>query len=425
MWMLTSLIALGSSAQAALVDVTVCAKYAVNYVDQPAPSDPEQVDFFKTNSDKRARGAWLAVRNASTQVIVEQKHTNWTNPDAGCFDVELDTNRTYEAQISAGASVDGNIVRVHYDDLDSVLIKTPWSVPFSPVGQGDTIEVVTGLHAGWNIAATTGRALSRSSVNFTGKTINLYDCVCRATGTTTNCVDDPTSGNCWKSSRNQGYINGDQYMFTVSHEFGHAVMDMANDGGTGSGFSNTSAVEDDCDSTLHNGSHAWNSKEYQSAAFVEGFAQYYSALTFNKPIEDDCTIWVGSIDWNISDTLEPDEYGTFSCEDGIPSVGVPDEDYYGAFCDLGATNVNRANEYDWCRTLWDMDSKGDPVSGTGVNLRDILDMVDGADPHSWQLTGNTVTVAHPIVRLYIGTTGVSPEMNSAFVSWAQDNGVYQ
>lgn len=227
------------------------------------------------------------------------------------------------------------------------------------------------------ITAVAAFAMRRHDAGLSGETFDIYY---EPTPAPTNSFQN--SGDVFLS--NQGRLN----KRTVVHELGHAIAHILN--GVGPRFSYDAAPSGNCPG--QNGNHWAISVEYQSAAVVEGLAQFYAAATFNSTAESDCYMTRNggaTTDWDRDGTPDGSIY---SCE-GAPVPGTADAfDYYGDWC-LGADNDNRAVEYDWQRFFWDL------TVDQSVPVNDIFDIYDNASPSTWFKTGDGTGSFYPSTRM--------------------------
>ena len=186
------------------------------------------------------------------------------------------------------------------------------------------------------------------------------------------------------------------------HELGHVVAWYADDKKgpkKNYGFDVTTTGCDKCDSS----GHCLNSPEYASAAAVEGFADYYGALVFNKVEESaDCSVVVPFYDWNQDgvafgvglDDLPTNCEGPVFWNDEITvqqqrslesrSEGNPSGPWWGPVnymeeeCD-STPDSDIHTEYDWMKFLWDINTDG----ADRLSFTEVLELWDRMDPHDW------------------------------------------
>jgi hypothetical protein len=167
------------------------------------------------------------------------------------------------------------------------------------------------------------------------------------------------------------------------------------------------------------------SKEYQSAAILEGMADWIAAVAFNDTTEDNCRLKpYGDYPW-LDTFADSDEQ--YSCQgwDDTTSTGdsggvewtgysIDAFDYLGDYCNAG-TMTDRGTELDWMRFFWDLDREN--TGGEGMTFAELMDIWAAAEPYQWDSIG----------------TGARPELEAAFdaagfgVEWDdQDhNGIFR
>lgn len=207
----------------------------------------------------------------------------------------------------------------------------------------------------------------------------------------------------------------------IAHELGHAISKKAD----GSGSTNVDYDADlecdigfDCCTPAYDASmHKMNSKEYQSAAAVEGIAHFYSAVAYNEDVtQTNCEMEKHyQLDWD-ADGVEDDGF-SFSCEGApVSGLGLSAHDYFGDKCAFVHT-ANRGTEYDQARMWWDL------RTDEGFSVSTIMAIWDAANPHSWNATGDGSGTGYPADRLHDAafTVGGS-SMQTDFDTWASLNG---
>lgn len=167
----------------------------------------------------------------------------------------------------------------------------------------------------------------------------------------------------------------------------------------------------DCVSTTT--SHRLPSKEYASAAAVEGFADYWAAVVFNNTAQADC-----ALDWfsqnfdgqNGRDGLPGKGMQPMNCR-GKPYWGATSSyieqsaDHLGDQC--SGPKANRGNELDWMRMFWHLDD--------GLSFSTILEVWDRANPKNWRRT-DAGTADKPWERIIDAAGKVSPAVRTRFVN---------
>jgi hypothetical protein len=193
--------------------------------------------------------------------------------------------------------------------------------------------------------------------------------------------------------------------YVVAHELGHQLQQRLNEANgcplaspatcTAIDYApnfSAAADEESCEADWGGPtqfSYSKVSKEYQSLAAVEGFADYVAAVSFNDPNGTDCRIVpVGEVYWNHAGVDTSPSNGPYSCEgesDGdpgreytTPPTPVEGRDAFGQFCTSnGQTTNNRGTILDWTRFFWDLTSKHD------LDLAEVGDIWAATESNTW------------------------------------------
>jgi hypothetical protein len=232
--------------------------------------------------------------------------------------------------------------------------------------------------------------------------------------TTTNGADLPNPG---VVIPNQGFPKNQK--FVIAHELGHNLeykIHCSEGGGDCENPDYRLRVDYDapggaCQVGGTDDDHFVNSKEFQSAAAVEGWANYVVAFAFNERTGATCRLKPNAVvPWNY---IEPGQVtdGTtdapFSCEgsDGpTPDLGgaehttppepVQGRDAYGQFCEgTGGVDDNRGTEVDWLRFWWDY------TQTPGLGFLSATAIVDAMDSHTWNRNDTGLIQDLPAKRL--------------------------
>jgi len=381
--------------------VTFCGKYAVDYDDA---STSVGDDYFTSNADKVARGAYIRVRRDSDS---HDMYANFTPDDGGsgvtgCTSaLVLSSTSTYTVTLYSTAYVNGNYIRVMNNPDDVTLYAYTAYSSWSPSSTTTLTFTTTSIDVGpWNLAAAAGYAIFEHNGLVTGETYQLFRSGCNPVTHLSSCTKgsdmyyDPTTG-------------GDNDKYIIVHELGHGIG--AKKHGSGPDHDYDALLQNCYTSTSNNdGQHEMNSKEYQSSAASEGWAHYYAAITFNDDTDSStCKFkYYKSVDWDL------DHDGGVSapvvnCQ-GAPVTGIADTggDYLGNMC--YGTLSDRGTEYDWLRFWWDLHTV------EGVSFAKTLCIVDDADWDTWNASGDGSGGAYPSNRLRNGanTEGVLTEWDN-------------
>jgi hypothetical protein len=369
MTLLLSLLA--APAQAQLMNQTICVRHQTDFLD----ADPTVGDDLYTNNDpKDAIGIRVQLLQGSpTGPVVLDRYAG----SDGCFQQLLNAG-TFHAKLISEYDVDGRIVSVETPvGANYAVISGAWTA-------ADNTKTFTldGTAMSWvSVAAAATYTVHRRSSDWPLETYKVRLSTVPGAGVTgldptTGIVHiDPTSD---KMRRK----------FTIAHEMGHALQFFANDTQLYPfNMDYNAPIDSICDFT---GGHWINSKEYQSAALMEGFANYVSAVVFNHTVGTlDCRrVPPGTVDWDNDGNLSSAAYSCEGAEGNDPggieaSYGVNPRDYLGQYCltpgSGGGTpaEFNRATELDWERMFWDIDT--DYSTGFG----ELLEIWVGAGPGDW------------------------------------------
>lgn len=408
---LFALCALAVPQQAAAYWVDFCADYRVAYADGDSGVGD---DYFTNNNNKPARGARIRVTENSSGTDVFNDYTPYEDPGTGCTgDLWLVGSESYTVKILADASVRNNTIEVR--GPGGGYWASTWASSFTPTAT-ETIDITTGLHDAWNIAAAAGWAMKRRTGGVSGETFTFFNQACP--GGTGNC-----------NSGGDIYVITTDSKYVIVHEMGHRLARFANNDNADT-FSYL-ASPDACHTNNPGGTgHEINSKEYQSAAAMEGIASYYAAVAFNKTNEFDCNYashrWIDwdldgvqdepTVDWDSDGNVD---YWPFNCE-GAAIAGQDAKDYLGDYC-LGSGVIwNRGTQYDWIRFFWDLDTEH------SLGASDIFNLWDDANPHNWSTSSDLVWVPitneTPWFRLYLAADAAG--FGPAFIDEA-GNGVWR
>lgn len=366
-----SLLFASAHAHAAGTWVQVCGEYSVDYDDaRSAVGD----DYWTHNGDKTARGVRMKVTRNSDGAQMYYGYTAYTGVSAGCSPMMiLDTSQTYRVRLYSEARVGGNTIVVRNNDTSKQRYYTDVETAWRPTVGVTRHTSDTGIHDAWNIAAAAGYAQARRRGGLSGETYVLYDQECSS------------GGSCSTSSAIYLSDTGASHKYIIVHEMGHALSRKAN-GNQGFSFSYDADTED-CH-TRETRAHEAASKEYQSAAAIEGFAHFYAAVVFNSDSQSGCGFaYYKTVDWDLDGTLDSADV---SCE-AAPMAGLTSGDWLGNTC--GGTVANRGTEYDWLRFWWDLTTDQD------VYFTDCVEIFADANPHTWNATDSGSSSSDPATRL--------------------------
>ena len=362
--------------------VRFCAQYKANFTDSALGLPlAQRDDYYWSNSNKTARGVKLRIDPNAAGVATIERWTDWTGPNAGCATVLLDDDWTYDVKILSRTNIDNVYVEVNSTG------STAWSSlaldDWTPVAGVKNIETVN-AHRAWNMTAAMSWALYRRRWNVSGETFIAH-------------TDDisPCPGAAACQSGGEMWFNPAAsqigYRYVMVHELGHLLARKLD--------ANTSSSKNYNASTTTCGpaaGHQMTTKEHSSAAAVEGFAHYYAAVAFNNTSQSDCAFMYNKAqDFDKTAGMGFDFFapGSISCE-GSPvwNLAVVDaRDYLGDMC--SGTLSHRANELDFLRFFWDLDTD------EGLSFGEIANLLDRANPRNWNAVGSNGSPNNPWDRI--------------------------
>lgn len=365
------------------VNVDVCIQFVPDYED--ADAEYEADDYLATNDPMTARGVHAKVIDVTTlPVVVANEWANDSGSYAGCLPTTLSLNPTHWYVVEVWSEVDVNdqTVRV-YDDDASPALTTYTTSGFHPAA--GTKWVYTPANTLWNTVLTSSFSMYRSTLGNATDELIVYAEGCPH--------GEENSGGC---CNDDGVDTEDSVIYidpigvasskyATAHEFGHCLL-AHRTGVTGN--ADDSLTPGDCDGWVgvpedYSG-HYFVSEEYQSDAFWEGFAEYYSAAVFNNhSSQTDCSMYFyKAADWDNDDDDDESEDAQFlSCHGSalvhsdIGFYSRTGSDYFGTYCS-SALEPNHAMEFDWIRFLWVMDVEH------GMSPVEFADVYEEAHPPS-------------------------------------------
>lgn len=356
---MSPLLLLASMAHAT-VNVDVCAEFNTDLED--ADADYEADDYLTTNDPVIARGVHMKVFDVTSipGVLVANYWASSTGSYAGCLPVTLalDPAHSYIVQVYSEVDVNGQTVRV-FDDHETPAITVYSSLSFHPSAGRKTVYTPPG--SVWNVTLVASFAMHRSTLgNATPDELDAYMVSCGGGACCSN--QDVPYEDSFLEVNPTGRRSRSKYV--IAHEIGHCLMKHRTGLGGGADESLTPTVcdgQENGPTTQDGAGHYFVSEEYQSGAFWEGFAEYYSAAVFNDHTGvTDCSMYFyRTADWNNSGTEGEDAqfldcYGMATVHHSAGFYGLAGEDYFGTYCS-GGLAPNHAMEFDWVRFLWAMD----------------------------------------------------------------------
>jgi hypothetical protein len=376
--MLTLFLAVAASA--ATWDVTLCARVNLDYIDIDNGEDRwTDVD----TAAKPARGFWARVYDNDTSTYIWPDATNWGvleagSTNTGCTpEIPLDSTHDYDLRVRTVATVGGHEIWGYDDETTQATLSTEAITAFAPTQDDTVVGYLEGsTEARWNHLALMTFALAMHDGLGASETIELYE-------DSNGCGNATNSGEIHLGNGN----DCSKRKFVVAHELGHVVSFWSDPGHTASP---TLSDHDDC----NGGAGGYLRKNYAKAAFLEGVADLYSALTWNTLTSGSCMWARGSGDFNL-DGIE--DYTDYDPQFSLwpPCVGDPldyetpdpddrdwledlvngdDDDVDGKQCDDELPN--RLTDYDFLRYAWEM------LTEEGMEVADFWQVWDDADVRS-------------------------------------------
>ncbi len=377
-------------------DVELCFKFGIGY------NDVGIGDYWTSNGvDRVAYGVRVKVLRQDVSTAWGGTNGTYTDAATGCTpEIDL-TGGPFKIRMYSQARVgSGSLTSLKVYNNSTNLGRYYYNVASSADLDSDQTYEYTWDNSTWGFGLSSGSGSFYDVVNIiaaAAQSVRLYQF--GTSGDTVRYFNDescPTgAGSCTQeNSTNTAdvYISNsaDDRKFVISHETGHAMAMLANQGDRASldsggqpGSGNACRRDQSGSSPSHN----MLSQEYQSVAAHEGIAHAYAALVWNSTATDDCDFaYYKDLDidqdgtWGESSS--PDETDpTLSCEgSGSYTSWFDGKNYLEDECPT--TWSNRATEYDWLRFWWDMVTEHDLSTST------IGDIWAGADPDTWDADGD-------------------------------------
>ncbi len=386
---------------AAAASVVFCANYQVDYADALADLHD---DYFTDNNDKKARGVRIRYIRNSDGAWGEEWATEGINGNC-TKTLNLSPWESHQIRIYSEAYVDSiNKIKVVSNATGSFWYSVVLAA-YTPPLSGETKTITTSAtHEAWNIAAAAGWASHIHNGGVTGETFLFRS------GASGNSFQLDGSGNPYIS------IQSDRYKFIIVHEMGHWMTYAANGHTSGTIGGNSGASGDGlCPGGLSN---VFNSKEYQKTSVMDGYASFYAAVAFNNAdLGENCYYYRSGVDWDGDPGTA--HSAMISCELGpypYPGTGsIAVHDYLGYYCLATGESNNRSTMYDWIRFSWSM------VANEGWGYADLLDVLNRADPHSWNTSGNGTGSGYPATEL-LDATSFSSALEDSWLDQAGPHG---
>ncbi|MCB9673148.1 MAG: hypothetical protein H6734_27030 [Alphaproteobacteria bacterium] len=402
------------TAGAAVVNADLCFRVPNNLNTEPTYADY----FTDTTATRVLRGVWVI---AASPNHVAYGYADSLGADRGCVHFQLHDNAQYVVQVQSVAYIEGRPVRIE-DDAGSPMLSVPADASFTPTA-GQHWYTLNGdpywdqlVLFGWMFAREDWTIPAGSS--YTVRVVNKDE-------------DDgdggPPDGNldCCYHSGGEIVIGATRSMGVVAHEGGHWIQWALN--GKRNNNKNYNADVSNCDTVgpVNNGQQAKGAwfidREHDSAAAVEGFANFVSAWMWNRRWENDCAVRdARGANYDLSADNLPDNnhngvLGNMSCEsapndynsNGAYDPGdeanwepnVDAKDWLQDMHDETTTNcqqtmVGYSTVYDWTRFFWDV------TTDEGLTPSEIAEIWTEARAYSWDpVVGGSGSSNDPIRRM--------------------------
>lgn len=312
------------------------------------------------------------VGDGTVDVIVSTSFAN----GSGCVAFTHATTGQFKLEIWSEMEVprtddtsDDNTVRI----LTSAGNESYWNYFWTFGGTSGTKTFTLAQTNRTNLIAVSRWVFERYSDGLVNKVTEIKDIACP-----TEADNSCNGGYTANLSLARVYINPihNKRKFLIGHEIGHAFLahwfeynpQPQQNVGQGSLYSRNEGGAD-CE-WIGAGDHAMHSKEYSSAAFVDGFPHYDATYAFNSEAD-----WAGAF-WYYKD-------GTGVTEVDMEVGPEGGETRYLEEICIGS-DVGRGVELDWARQLWDFRTN----SGTKPsNYAPTRQMKNGLTSGGWHRVG--------------------------------------
>jgi len=398
----------------------VCFRHDVDYTDQSTQLNDDYLNVDGPTPAWGARAKVICTDCGSSDVLVWDGYLSDNQAEA-CKTLplttgtpaagEVSTQHTYRLKLVTEHEVNGHHIVVE-KEVGSAWVKgvaTKNNVTFPAPTLLEPVPVVTmkaGVHDGFNVAQVAAWVFRQYGNEIPVDSSHSYRLRLPAYvyGATSQTIDGIVY---------LGPAADRDKRFVIAHELGHAIHwrpadDAAPSGAAGLSWWNYTAAEGGCGHG-QTSAHFWESREYHSAAYVEGFANFIAALAFNDPDDNEAEVYYNSsfgIDWNY-------DGGVGSLADVADKIHSTKDDpsnpWYASYTNWDhlatgislnngctASHANAATEYDYTRMFWDLYQR------STVDLGDLLDVQYYATPTGWpdeSVTTDPTNIYHPVQRL--------------------------
>lgn len=397
--MITFLLA---AASAALVPTEICIQAPTNF-----GSESSYFDYFRNPSaTQRIRGVYVAAINANGHLVTD--HAGWSGTTAGCVELYLYDTTDYVIGVKSVTYVNGRPIEV-VDDSGIPTVSLAVDAAFTPVAPATSTYTLPS-DAAWDQLVMAGWIFGRDNWGIPqGPLSETVSFVYELDGGAPLCCYH------W---RGELYLGNDRRMLAIAHEIGHWIQWNRN--GQRTNNKDYTADFQDCNMVGNGDSFVGArplSREHDSAAAVEGFANFVAAWAVNRRSETDCVIrddvdasydldplvsdvyeFFNRDNWQAPTELEEEERGNISCEsaphdynangDRDPPaeheweihIDARDwlEDQHGETTNrCQQTLVGYSTAHDWTRFYWDL------TTNESMTPRQIADTWAESRAYSW------------------------------------------
>lgn len=300
---------LTTGALAASVNVTLCVQYDVDLADSDVAAASE--DTYHTNGTKDAHGIRIEVEGPfSTQV---QYARSWFDP--GCADFTLDNTATYTVRVKSQVELLTSSKKVSVRNGQSGgLFEHEFGTSWTPVAGTHTLTLPSLPR--WNALAVAGLALYVNSAGLSSYNLDIF--VKNGAGNWTLPGACSGSGSCINGT-NLWLQNDDADLkFRTTYLLGWVLLQSMGYDRSAEDFG-----ADDTNCSQDGGASRLGSLEFTRAGFLDGFAYWYAASTFNYAGTDCSFVYSRQENWDqlslCHAELEADVGHVLSCAEG-PSL---------------------------------------------------------------------------------------------------------
>ncbi|MCC6618270.1 MAG: hypothetical protein IT341_04425 [Chloroflexi bacterium] len=352
-----TVLALSTSAPSLTSNVRLCFKAAVTYQDSARETldDGTIEDNWTSGSAKILYGSRVLLGDGSVFNGYLGDGLGSGDPGAGCTPSVPVTHSGQFFSVSyliySRGTIQGNQLYVQNADSGNSYATFNGAAYFSCASGG----------CSFTSTITIAPALAMSLAMFRAYAADAYSLYRHAGGLTNQTYTVRLSaGGDSRYDRGSGIITLRQAdadeKFTVSHELGHRIAHLR-------GLPAGDCAYADATCAASNGEHSMGSEEYQSCAFSEGFAHFYSADVWNSHHQSNCV-------FQYYKASKP----AVDCEASLSDLSSP-ASFPLALLETCGGNINdHGVEVDWLRTFWDVHTDG----SSPPTFNDMMDWMQDA-----------------------------------------------